>query len=194
MQKTKVCSRCKKVKSITEYNKNVARKSGLSYYCKKCDYIANNKWRIQNLRYSNELLRNWRTQNRERVNASARALYKRDKIRINKLRSKMRKHWSCLPTGKFAMYRSSAKVRHLGFTISFKQFMKFWQQPCFYCGNIPTTIGLDRIDNDKGYTMDNIVPCCGDCNFAKKNRDVMTYVTHCALVIHHFKMSHPTSP
>ena len=182
MQKTKVCSRCKKVKSITEYNKNVARKSGLSYYCKKCDYIANNKWRIQNLRYSNELLRNWRTQNRERVNASARALYKRDKIRINKLRSKMRKHWSCLPTGKFAMYRSSAKVRHLGFTISFKQFMKFWQQPCFYCGIPQQTIGLDRINSKRGYSVKNVVSCCKQCNMAKRTMTQEEFIQLCKMI------------
>ena len=27
--------------------------------------------------------------------------------------------------------------------------------------------GIDRIDNNKGYTIDNIVPCCAKCNYAK---------------------------
>jgi len=26
------------------------------------------------------------------------------------------------------------------------------------------SIGVDRIDNDRGYSIDNIVPCCGVCN------------------------------
>ena len=29
------------------------------------------------------------------------------------------------------------------------------------------SIGVDRIDNSKPYTLDNIVPCCGACNAIK---------------------------
>lgn len=27
--------------------------------------------------------------------------------------------------------------------------------------------GIDRIDNNKGYVLNNVVPCCKQCNFAK---------------------------
>ena len=30
--------------------------------------------------------------------------------------------------------------------------------------------GLDRVDNNKGYTIDNVVPCCKRCNYAKNNQ------------------------
>jgi 5-methylcytosine-specific restriction endonuclease McrA len=51
--------------------------------------------------------------------------------------------------------------------------------PCHYCGLPPYTVshrkkdqafvytGIDRVDNEKGYTPDNVVPCCGVCNFMK---------------------------
>lgn len=29
--------------------------------------------------------------------------------------------------------------------------------------------GIDRVDNNKGYTITNSVPCCKDCNFAKRD-------------------------
>ena len=29
------------------------------------------------------------------------------------------------------------------------------------------SIGADRLDNSKPYTIDNIVPCCGACNAIK---------------------------
>ena len=29
--------------------------------------------------------------------------------------------------------------------------------------------GIDRKDNNLGYTPKNVVPCCSVCNFAKKN-------------------------
>lgn len=46
---------------------------------------------------------------------------------------------------------------------------------CHYCGQHIETLGssLDRKDSDKGYTLDNVVPCCGDCN--KVKNDVLSY-------------------
>ena len=28
-------------------------------------------------------------------------------------------------------------------------------------------VGLDRLDNSKGYVLDNVVPCCDKCNRLK---------------------------
>lgn len=39
---------------------------------------------------------------------------------------------------------------------------------CVYCGDIEQ-IGCDRIDNNKGHTMDNVVPCCRVCNVTRNN-------------------------
>lgn len=39
---------------------------------------------------------------------------------------------------------------------------------CHYCGDTER-LGLDRIDNSKGHTMDNVVVCCYDCNCARNN-------------------------
>lgn len=30
--------------------------------------------------------------------------------------------------------------------------------------------GLDRLDTSQGYAPGNVVPCCGDCNWAKRAR------------------------
>lgn len=39
---------------------------------------------------------------------------------------------------------------------------------CIYCGDT-NRVGCDRIDNSKGHTKDNVVPCCFDCNCARNN-------------------------
>lgn len=39
---------------------------------------------------------------------------------------------------------------------------------CYYCGDTHR-LGLDRIDNSKGHTKDNVVICCYDCNVARSN-------------------------
>lgn len=39
---------------------------------------------------------------------------------------------------------------------------------CFYCGDTHN-LGLDRIDNTKGHTIDNVVVCCYECNCARND-------------------------
>lgn len=41
-------------------------------------------------------------------------------------------------------------------------------KPCVYCGDTHR-VGADRIDNSKGHTKDNIVPCCYECNCARNS-------------------------
>lgn len=40
---------------------------------------------------------------------------------------------------------------------------------CFYCGTTSRPIGADRIDNSKGHTQENVVPCCKICNKVRNN-------------------------
>jgi hypothetical protein len=76
-----------------------------------------------------------------------------------------------LPRGardKFNEYRRSAESRGLVFNLTLEQFESFWGKPCSYCGSQIITIGLDRVDNKKGYTLENITPCCWPCNRLKR--------------------------
>ena len=41
-------------------------------------------------------------------------------------------------------------------------------KPCVYCGDT-YRIGADRINNTKGHTKDNVIPCCYDCNCARND-------------------------
>jgi len=43
-------------------------------------------------------------------------------------------------------------------------------QGCAYCGDTELIqMSLDRIDNDRGHTEDNVVPACLRCNYTRKN-------------------------
>ncbi len=76
----------------------------------------------------------------------------------------------------FRQYKYSAKKRDYEFTLSKKEFRDIIYKPCYYCGEPPSNDffniyrnGVDRIDNTKGYTLQNSVPCCTRCNLGKHN-------------------------
>ena len=80
-----------------------------------------------------------------------------------------------VPRNRFSMARSSAKKSGHSFDLSFDQWFELVKKSCIYCGGrLPDAgSGLDRKDNAREYTIDNVVPCCTICNKTKSN--VFTY-------------------
>lgn len=70
--------------------------------------------------------------------------------------------------------RGGARGRGVDWNITKEDFCRIRKDPCAYCGEVflgeRTEGGLDRIDNSKGYTPDNLVSCCPTCNFTRGNR------------------------
>lgn len=92
-------------------------------------------------------------------------------------------------------YKNGAKKRGFEWGLTYEQFVSVATKPCFYCGlepkkwdcmtNSPSLqkdspnvnpndyviefTGVDRMDSKKGYTEDNVVPCCVFCNRAKSD-------------------------
>lgn len=82
----------------------------------------------------------------------------------------------------FLSVRSNAKARGLSVEISLEEYIEIASRDCAYCGARPTIKtpskswqsvtylnGIDRIDNNVGYTVGNCAPCCAQCNWAKKD-------------------------
>jgi ribosomal protein S27E len=86
---------------------------------------------------------------------------------------------------KFNTYKYGAMRRGLSFDLSIEDFLTFWQKPCQYCGDEIKTIGLDRIDNDIGYVLSNVAPCCSQCNRAKNNLDYDSFIEWMKRLIKH---------
>lgn len=61
-----------------------------------------------------------------------------------------------------------------------------FSKPCFYCGDT-NRIGCDRLDNNKGHTMDNVVPCCVECNTARNNYFSVDEMKKIGMVIREIK-------
>lgn len=91
-----------------------------------------------------------------------------------------------LPNLRYASYKTKAKSSGRQFDLTFDQFMLFWQKPCYYCGDPIETIGLDRVNNNKGYYLGNILTCCGMCNRMKLNHNLLDFLNKCADISEYF--------
>ncbi len=85
----------------------------------------------------------------------------------------------------YGHYKQKAKKRNYEFSLDFDHFDSLIQKNCYYCNQKPEEHkgdlirlqekipfkrnGIDRKDNNIGYTIENSVPCCTMCNFAKLN-------------------------
>jgi len=81
--------------------------------------------------------------------------------------------------GKYIGYKKDAKKRGIYFNLTKNEFESLWQKPCHYCDSPINTIGIDRKDNNIGYTPDNCLSCCRTCNLGKNNSTYEEYVEHC---------------
>jgi hypothetical protein len=90
------------------------------------------------------------------------------------------------------IYIKNAEYRGHVWGLNKEQFRELTKSPCHYTGRQPSHVqksaatarrlkegkdplpgglyvynGIDRVDNSKGYTLDNCVPCCGEVNQMK---------------------------
>lgn len=66
-------------------------------------------------------------------------------------------------------YRQSAAKRNLAWELPRWLFRALINRTCSYCGLHPSR-GIDRRDNAQGYTSENSVPCCTQCNYGKRDQ------------------------
>jgi hypothetical protein len=77
-------------------------------------------------------------------------------------------------------YKKGADKRKLCWELDTNYVLELMKSKCYYCGRPPSTVcdngnkngkfvynGIDRLNNDIGYTFVNCVPCCSKCNYAK---------------------------
>ncbi len=89
------------------------------------------------------------------------------------------------------VYKLQAKRRGLSWELTGEQFDALTQTACHYCGDPPSDKksnprfngaykcnGIDRKNNDLGYTSPNCLPCCQFCNRAKWTMGYQEFVCY----------------
>lgn len=133
------CTVCGSVKELGEFHKT--RSGSPEASCKSCTRERNNN----NYRKRSD-------QYKSRLRGNKRLLHQR---------------WA---RTKGALKHRSKIPREFSITLEeYSNIVK--DNACIYCGGpLPKTMGgLDRLDNNKGYTKENVVPCCFTCNSMRGN-------------------------
>lgn len=101
-------------------------------------------------------------------------------------------------------YKISAKKRGYEFSLSKEQFVCLISQNCSYCDLLPErrwelsdrsyardffANGVDRKDNGLGYTTENSIPCCTDCNSAKGTKSVEEFKAYLIRIARHMRLA-----
>lgn len=76
-----------------------------------------------------------------------------------------------------------AKKRKIKFELSLKYFKTVMSDSCYLCGESYKPVGVDRVNNAKGYTEDNSKPMCRMCNIMKSNHPEKDFYKHLVKII-----------
>lgn len=74
-------------------------------------------------------------------------------------------------------YKREARKRMYSWDLTDEQASRLFMGQCHYCGKHASN-GIDRVDNSKGYFLENCVSCCSACNFMKGSMDLEEFIDH----------------
>ena len=178
---SKECEGCRITKEIDEFR---IHRNSYRNYCKKCitgrEYYKNSRMKkmledIEKYRKHNNAKHYEWVKNNQEYCKKYEEVYKNSE------------------EGIVSAYKSSAKSKKLirmemcDFEALIKTLIRM---ECFYCGKTTTEgslkeriigdyNGIDRIDSNVGYTIDNCVACCKNCNYIKNTMDIGSFIRKC---------------
>lgn len=178
----KTCNKCKVNKETTEF---VVRGKGLHSWCNPCRieyHRAQNKlWYANNTERNFQRSTNWRKINPNKV----KEILRKSRFKNSDVIAKRQNVYLRTPLGRFKMLRNRAVCKGIELTLTLEEFSEIISFPCAYCGEKEQRIGIDKMDNSKGYTKENSAPCCKTCNYMKKTSTVEDFLSHIKKIATH---------
>jgi hypothetical protein len=89
-------------------------------------------------------------------------------------------------------YKCRANSKKLQFELTKEFFQDKTSEPCYLCGKEQTDHhknGLDRYDNTKGYTEENVRTCCGNCNYMKRIYEYDHFINKLHMIYQYQKLN-----
>lgn len=191
MEKTMIpCSVCNDKPDVKCANRMRAHINGLR--CGKCNYIySKEKFYIHSGR-SDGFSAHCRTcaNNCKRTPGNGKSRTKANKEVEQKiysttkwLSSEQRKRYSRAFLRRFYNYPNQCKRRKkkIEFYLSVDEFYSLTSAQCYYCNQTSPNrdyVGIDRVDSNGNYAIDNCVPCCSICNRMKTTYTQDFFLSH----------------
>jgi hypothetical protein len=161
--KTKVCKICKVSKGYSQFHKMVGCIGNVRNTCKSCRKLEKEEYSKQ-----------------PHIKLKQQQYYQ---VHKEEFRKRMSKHYHSL-NGQYHQYKKRAKKGGVEFTLSQEECIPFFNTTCTYCGGSIKGLGIDRLDNKKGYICNNITPCCSTCNFMKHTLNKEEFYTQIYKIVH----------
>ena|SRR5690625_845868 len=181
----KSCTKCGKIKALSDFGVDKRRPTGRKSQCKQCarEYRNANKKRLNN--YAKDYYRDkketilqqkkeYYLENKEKIIEREKEYRLKNQESIRAYRRRYKKENRDL-FNHYKQKRRSLK-RKLPSSLTTKQWIDIknsFGNSCAYCGNKETLHQEHFIPLSKGgeHTIDNIIPACANCNSSKCDRD-----------------------
>ncbi len=175
----KRCYLCKTDKEFGEFGRSKREKDGLRKECRKC----RSKYYLK----TPERISEWNIQRDAQIKKLGLLTKGRKSSDECRLKMSIAKKKLWVEKGHdhsiSAFNKIYSRYKNKGLKIEKEIFKKMIVKNCFYCASPPSSSsysttkegvfiynGLDRVDNTRGYELENIVTCCIICNQSKLNR------------------------
>jgi hypothetical protein len=79
----------------------------------------------------------------------------------------------------YSRYKNRALHKELDFLLSHNDYNNIVNNNCYMCGKENDEFhknGIDRFDSNKGYILENTKPCCGECNYMKRDYEYNEFI------------------
>ena len=178
----KMCSRCKQWKPLSEFRKRSKATDGLKSTCKECLSKDDHSYYLKN----QDKVKQYAIDNAEHIAAYKAKWYQEHKEEHSEYMAMWYQEHTGYMTDKYSTLEGTAYKRRYQNLIADRKYGRvgknedplpsleyyIWalQQPDFYDGKrYPfNEMGLDRIDNTKPHTIDNVVPCSTKNNLRRQ--------------------------
>jgi hypothetical protein len=156
---TKKCSACGIIKSVDDFGLKEGKYRRC--YCKDC---VREKFKLM----------------RQRLGKTP-ARIELEKRQLERIKEKRK---SNVTRGRFVLADSkkSDKKKGLNNDLNIEFVNSMLLECCYYCEDDKAPLGLDRIDNTKGHTQQNVVACCRRCNYIRRNMPYEAWVLFIPIV------------
>jgi hypothetical protein len=215
--KTKQCSTCKKIYEITDFIGVKGNETKTCKHCreqnKKNDANRDKTHRNEVARKNDSkperklVKKTWNENNHEKValksmNYRQRKIAKVGITEYLKQNAEMAKKWRENNPDKmieanehkktdkkqnYNIYKRTANLKQLDFSISFEEYLLLTEKECYYCNMIQQSgfNGIDRKDQTLGYELNNCVSCCKMCNYIKGSLYEQTFLKRITHILSH---------